>query len=164
MAERLNLSCQELADFVLTSSTKEQRFAKMKIFYSQLYPEAKEFYATFSKNKRKADDDNDGEDKEEEKTQKKKRRSEARNKTVDYYENLSTMESFLGLIDDEKSQSSQSDEMATKEQIGQSEVNDLNELTNQQTSTVKEKEPSTYTNFETDREKRYNQIMDEILN
>ena len=108
MAKMLKTTKIQLKKLIETMS-KEERFSKMKQFYLKMYPQSKSFYENFGKQKRTIDELNEDEDDSSlngENIEKKiksnngieiiKSQKEAK---VDYYENMSTFENVLDLIE-----------------------------------------------------------------
>lgn len=99
MAKMLNISTKELAETVFSMS-KQERFAKMKQFYTIMYPESKEFYQKFSKQKRKLQSDSQETKPKRAKIENNLDELDKAENKIDYYEDLSTFHDVLDLIED----------------------------------------------------------------
>lgn len=104
MAAKLNISVEALANkILLPSSTPEERFTAMKKFYTMTYPKSVEFYEKFSKQKRKLATIQSKLSFNNHKSPivaPKKIEPVQEPFNLDYYENLSTFENVLELIED----------------------------------------------------------------
>jgi hypothetical protein len=104
MAAKLNISVEALAKRILSpSSTPEERFTAMKKFYTTTYPKSVEFYEKFSNQKRKLATIQSKLSFNNHKSSivaPKKIEPVQEPFNLDYYENLSTFENVLELIED----------------------------------------------------------------
>lgn len=138
MAKMLKCSVNELADLILSLS-REERFARMKQFYTKVYPESIEFYQNFSKYKRRSVN-SDNEDHVENETKKTKT-----NNPLDFYENLQSFESMLDLIhDDEQDRLKLSEKNSSNhfQSANEENINDLYKKFMGQTSTTTNSSPN----------------------
>ena len=174
MAKALNKSTSELAAMVI-SMDKEERFARMKQFYIKFYPKTEQFFRNFKRQNNYNDAEGTSDKLCDVKASKKEDSLEDEPKQTEYYENISTFENLLELIDFEDQLNPNVSE--------ESKANNKNELdilfedfinyqglfkesenliktnhSKENLLNIKEQEPNTK------EINRYDQLMDEIFN
>ena len=100
MADMLQTSTNDLSTLI-ASMSREERFSKMKQFYLKMYPQTKAFYENYGKQKRNIDElsKDDAESSEIIKQTPDEETTQKEAIQIDYYENMTTFENVLDLIE-----------------------------------------------------------------